>query len=102
MRLIQTPLTWRTRSLHLGMMGDSTLPGANIVIMRRSRTVGRARKKRNTGKSKKGSPTGAALLVETMKDGQSAFLEVMQITHKSTIEQSFKIHKEREVGKREV
>jgi hypothetical protein len=35
-----------------------------------------SRKRRNTGKSRQGS-NGVALLVETMKDGQSAFLEVM-------------------------
>jgi hypothetical protein len=47
--------------------------------------VNRARKKRNTGKAKKGGSNGTVLLVETMKDGHVAFLEVMQMTHKSSI-----------------
>jgi hypothetical protein len=59
---------------------------------------GGSRRRRNTGKSRQGS-NGVSLLVETLKNGQSAFLKVMQMTHKSTIEQSYKIHQERETGR---
>jgi hypothetical protein len=57
------------------------------------------RKKRNKNTGKRKISHATTLLVETMQNGQSAFLKVLQESHKSSIEQSYKMHKEREDGR---
>jgi hypothetical protein len=52
-----------------------------------------------TGKERKGVKIGTTQLVETMQDGQAAFIDVMEQTHRLTMEQSYKMHLERASGK---
>jgi hypothetical protein len=57
------------------------------------------KRRKNTGKERKNAKNGTAQLVETMQDGQAAFLDVMEQTHRLTMEQSYKMHLERESGR---